>query len=132
MSEYGYVSCNSLWVETIKNDPEGVHVVTAQERIKQYKRQDWLDMTVEAKEVVHSLGNLVINNVDYKSQEAKECFDYLMSHLSTWFFTPNKNYCASIAIAIRDDINYTVFFNQFQNGLAEYMINLLSYWGDSV
>lgn len=132
MSKYDYVSCNSLWIETLKNDPNRSQVIEAQERIKNYTKQDWLDMADEARNVVNNLGQLVIDDIDYKSEEAKEAFDHLVKHVSTWFFNADKAYCDSFSNAIMYDIKYVVFFDQFQDGLSSYMIRLLTYWGDSI
>ena len=122
------VSCNRLWISWATACPDSEYVLEAKERIKLYKKQDWIDMAAEATSIVNNLGMLVENNVEYKSEYAKKQFMSLMDHHKTWFFTPTEEYATYLAMAIRNDINYTKFFNNFKDGLAPYMFSLLLYW----
>lgn len=132
MSKNEHVSCNSLWLEALRLDPNVRQVVEAQEKIKQYTKQDWKYMADEARDVVNNLGQLVVNDIDYKSEEAKERFDALVKHVDAWFFKADRDYCDSLAFSIMHDTKYVIFFDQFQKGLSGYMIKLLKYWGKNL
>jgi hypothetical protein len=119
------ISCNFLWVEWSKNDPNSNEVIAAKQKISQYTKQDWQYMSTEAVEMVDYLKQLVVNKTDIDQPEAEKGFDLFVEHFFKWFFPISTKYTLRLSTVIKFDPQYTLFFDQFHQGLADYMNKLL-------
>jgi hypothetical protein len=120
------VTCNELWREWMIADYSNPLVIEGKSRITVYSKNDWKTMSDEATDVVNNLGYLVKNNIPVDNDLAKKAFYDLILHLETWFFKPNSFFLFDLAIASGNkESKYSTFFNQFQPGLADYMLKLI-------
>lgn len=108
------------------SSPDNPLVIQAKAKISAYSKDDWEIMSNQATEMVHSLGYLVKNNIPVESELARSAFYELIDHLDKWFFTPNIFYLLQLTMVIEKEIKYKIYFNQFQDGLADYMPNLIT------
>lgn len=119
------ISCNYLWVEWSKNDPNSAEVLAAKEKLSKYTKDDWTHMSTEATDMVDYLKNLVKSSIDLDSKEAEYGFDLFVIHFFKWFFPISKQYVLRLSTVVKFDPNYAAFFNQFTPGLDLYMNKLL-------
>lgn len=108
-----------------KNDPESYLVLAAKERMKDYTKQDWVTMSVEAKELVDELGYLCTNNIDLNDKIAEDAFDMFVIHFYKWFFPIDKKYVLYASTTFKWDPQYVKFFNQWYPDLNLYASKLL-------
>jgi hypothetical protein len=120
------ITCNELWRNWMISSPDNPLVIQAKAKISAYSKDDWEIMSNQATEMVHSLGYLVKNNIPVESELARSAFYELIDHLDKWFFTPNIFYLLQLTMVIEKEIKYKIYFNQFQDGLADYMPNLIT------
>ena len=99
-------------------------VIQGKRKIASYSKDDWEIMSSEATELVNSLGHLVRNNIPVESELAKSAFYELFDHLDKWFFTPNLGYLFEFTKTFEEESKYRIYFNQFQDGLADYLPKL--------
>jgi hypothetical protein len=120
------VTCMNLWKSWQQSAPESPLVLTAQSRISNYTKQDWEDMVLDAKEVMQEMANLIINNIDIHDDLSKQAAIRLSDHTTKYFFPLDKNYAFGLKHAIINNDDYSNFFNQFHEGLADKVVELIS------
>lgn len=126
------ISCKFLWVEWSKNDPNSQEVIDAKAQISKYTKEDWDNMSIEAVEMVDYLKELVINKIEIDEPEAEKGFDLFVEHFFRWFFPITTKYTLRLSTVIKFDHKYTLFFDQFVPGLADYMNKLLQKYAHKV
>lgn len=119
------ISCKFLWVEWSKNDPNSNEVLGAKDQFAKYTAQDWANMSAEAIEMTDYLKELVIDKVDINDKRAEKGFDLFVEHFFKWFYPLTRKYALRLSTVIKFDNKYTLFFDQFTPGLADYMNKLL-------
>jgi hypothetical protein len=118
-------TCRDLWNDWRKEDPNGFLVQQASNAIKNYTKDDWDAMSLEATDIMSKLSALSKNNTNVEQTEARDIFFELLSHVERWFFMPTKEYVDRIAFALSFDSRYKSFFNKYEPNLSKYMIKLI-------
>jgi hypothetical protein len=123
------VTCVQLWKSWQQSAPENPLVLTADSRISNYTKQDWENMVVDAKETMQEMANLIINNIDIDDSLSEQAAIKLMNHVSKHFFPLDRNYAYGLKHAIMHSDQYSTFFNQFHEGLADKVVELITKYG---
>lgn len=119
------ISCNSLWVKWKSVEPNSLLVKEAEEKIKSYSKKDWDIMVTEANDLISLLINKYKENKDIKHQSNRDAFIEIFNHMKKWFFTPDIGYALAYRSLILTDDVYKNFFDQFEDGLSNYVVSLI-------
>jgi hypothetical protein len=122
------VTCLQLWKNWSYKVPNDPYVLEAQERMKQYSRQDWVVMAEEATKMIEHMTDKLKNS----QQFSEEDFDRLCSHLEDWFFKVDRSVIANLALCSLLDKDYISFFNKYADGLNTYVYNMLKQYSYKV
>ena len=124
------ISCGELWKEWTTTDESDIDIVAiGQEKIKTMSPTDWDNMVIGGHKVVEKFKYVSDNNFPVDSIPAKESFDYMVQHISTWFFEPNSYFIKQLSKAVHKNPKYIFFFNQWSPGIYVYLRDLFDYWG---
>lgn len=119
------ITCNELWRDWMVDNPSNPLVIQGKAKISSYSKDDWAIMVKEATSLVDGLVYLVNNNIEFKSDIARKSFFDLIEHLDKWFFTPTVLYLVGLKDLLEKDGKMRNYYNQFQDGLADYLSKLI-------
>ena len=115
------ITCLNLWKAWVADEPENPQVLEAQERIKQYSKENWAEMAEEATVMVSDMGNKVKNNL---GEFTEEDFDRLCAHLEDWFFKVDKVVIDRLGFVSIFSPDYVSFLNKYADGLNLYVYRM--------
>lgn len=124
------VTCAYLWKKWEKRDPDLSQVIQTQEKLKTYKKNDWKEMSDDARRVINEISLLIEKDIDINDPRSKDAFQELLNHIEKYFFEPDKDYIDRLENAMLLDKDYERFFNKFKNGLATKIRELIKAYPD--
>lgn len=119
------ITCNHLWKKWETMHPNGYQVVMAQEKIRSYSRDDWQEMYDDARQTVEQIARLIQEDTNILDPKSEEAFQKLLDHVRKYFFEPNEDYAKKVYFSILFDKEYRQFFNQFQDGMSNKILELI-------
>jgi hypothetical protein len=122
------VTCLQLWKNWSSKIPNDPYVLEAQERMKQYSRQDWVAMAEEATKMIEHMTHKLNNSQEFSEED----FDRLCSHLGDWFFKVDETIIRNLALCSLLDKDYISFFNKYADGLNTYVYAMLKQYSYKV
>lgn len=124
----GEITCGYLWKKWEKRDPGLDQVVQTQEKIKNYNKNDWQEMAIDARRVVNEIFLLIKDDVDIKDPRSKEVYEDFLNHIRKYFFEPNQYYINRLENGLAFDEEYKRFFNKFGDGISQKLLELIKHY----
>lgn len=126
------VTCNYLWKQWEKREPNATQVIQGQEKISTYSKSDWQNMVIDAEETVAALSYLIENNIDIKDKRSEMAFEKILNHVRKYFFEPDSEYIKKIYSSLIFDKDYIKFFNQFNAGMSSKIVELIETYPEKI
>jgi len=125
------ITCGYLWKKWEKKDPDLYQVIQTKEKLKNYKKDDWKEMTDDAKRVINEIALLIEEDIDINDPRSKNAFQELLNHIEKYFFEPNQDYVHRLENALILDQDYENFFNKFKDGMSIKIIELIKVYSNN-
>jgi hypothetical protein len=125
------ITCTQLWRSWQFRHPKNPLIIEANSRMSKYTKTDWENMVLDAKETIEEISNLIVNNIDINDPLSEKAALRLANHVSKYFFEFSKEYAVGIKFDINNSGDYFKFFNQFHEGMAEKIVELVDSYSDN-
>ena len=119
------ITYKELWNSWMASSPNYPLLIPSKEKLSKYSEDDWEMISADAAHLNQMLGELVLYNIPLDSKVAELLFDNLVEHFNKWFFPVNQRFLFMFSRVCVNDYKYFIFFDEFCNGLAEYLSELL-------
>jgi membrane-associated HD superfamily phosphohydrolase len=93
----------------------------SQQKTKNYTKEDWANMALEADFIVQKFKNLMEKGIDPESSEAKEAAEAHRQHITKWFYNCDYEIHSGLALMYISDERFKENYEKHAQGLAQYI-----------